>query len=54
MSVTVQVTPGVVVESVESEPHVQEIGSSVHDQVKPMSYKIDTCHLIARHSAFIG
>ena len=37
---------GVVAESVEREPLVREIGSSVPRRVKSMTYKIDTCHFL--------
>ena len=39
--------PGVVPESVERGPRMREIGSSVPDRVKPMTYKIYTCHFLA-------
>ena len=36
-----------VAELVECEPRVLEIGSSVPDPVKPMTYQIDACHFLA-------
>ena len=47
------IPPGAVAESVEHRPHVREIVSSNTDQVKPMTYKIDTCRLLARRSALL-
>ena len=46
--------PGAVVESVERGPRVQEIGSSVPNSVKPMTYKTDICHFRAWRLAIIG
>ena len=38
---------GAVAQSVEREPHVWEIQSSVTGRVKAMTYKIDTCHFLS-------
>ena len=40
--------------SVECMPHMQAFESSVLDRLKPMTYKIDTCHYLAWHSVLIG
>ena len=45
---------GEVAESVEREPRVREIRSSVPSQFKPMTYEIDSCHFLAWCSALIG
>ena len=45
---------GAVVELLERGPPVWEIGSSVPSRVKPVTYKIDTCHFVAWRSALIG
>ena len=47
LAFTYHQTPGAVAKSVEREPRVREIGSSVPSQVKSMTYKIDTCHFLA-------
>ena len=39
--------PGMVAESIESGPRVQEIRSLVPSQVKPMTYQIDACRFLA-------
>ena len=41
-------------ESVERGPRMWEIGRSLPSPFKPMTYKIDTCCFLARHSALIG
>ena len=41
-------------ESVEHEPPLWEIGSLLPAQVKPLTYKIDTYHFLAWHSAQIA
>ena len=42
----IMLPPGVVAESVEQGLRVWEIGSLVPQRIKPMSYKIDTCHFL--------
>ena len=46
--------PGMVAKSVEREPRVREIGSSILGQVKPMTYKVDICPFLAWLSGLIG
>ena len=46
--------PGAVAESVKRGPRVQEIGSSVPCRVKPLTFKIDTCHFLGWHSVLVG
>ena len=41
-------------ESVKRGTRMQKIRSSILGQVKPMTYKIDTCHYLAWCSALIG
>ena len=41
-------------ESVEHGPRMLEIVSLVPSRVKPMTYKNDTCHFLARHSTLLG
>ena len=45
---------GAVAELVERLLPVQEIGSSIPGRVKPMTFKIDTCHFLAYRLALIG
>ena len=49
-----QLKPGAVAESVEHWSRVREIMGSNPGRVKPMSYKIDTCHFLARCLALLG
>ena len=44
---------GALAESVERTPPVRESGSLRLGRVKPMTYKIDTYHYLAWHSALI-
>ena len=43
--------PGGVAEAVERKLCVWDLGSSVPSRVKPMTYKIDTCHFLVGRSA---
>ncbi len=45
---------GAVAESVEHWSRVREIVGSNPGRVKPMTYKIDICHFLARCSALLG
>ena len=46
--------PSAVAESVDWRPRTREIGSSVPGRVKPLTYKIDTCHFLAWLLLLIG
>ena len=52
--ITLMLPSGAMTESVEREPRVWEIGSSVSHRFKPMNYKVDTCHFLAWCSALIA
>ena len=45
--------PDMVVISVERGPHMREIRTLVPGRVKPMIYKMDTCHFLAWRLALI-
>ena len=45
---------GTLAESVERRPRMSEIGNLVPSRVKPVTYKIYTCHFLAWCSALIG
>ena len=45
---------GAVAESIERRPRVREIESLILGQVKPVTYKVDTCHFLAWCLALIG
>ena len=46
--------PDTVVESVKHRSLVREIGTLIPERHKSMTYKINTCHSLAWHSALIG
>ena len=48
---TIKQKLGTVAESVERRPRVREIVNSVPGRDKPLTYKIATCHFLARCSA---
>ena len=48
------IKPGAVTESAERRSRTREIGNSIHDQAKPMTYNIDTCHFTTKRSALVG
>ena len=47
-------TPGAVAELVKHWSRVREIVGSKTGQVKPMTYKIEACHFLAKSSALLG
>ena len=46
--------PGAVVKTVERRSRVREIGSSVPDRFKPVTYQIDRYRFLAWYSTLIG
>ena len=46
--------PAAVAELEDRAPRMRELKSLVLGRVKPMTYKIDTCHFLACRSALLG